>query len=169
MHAHHYILWASCCGAFRSSELVVVWTKAREQRYIGAASKRLILAMPLLPLPPPEPFPINRILYDAAARFPAWQYMLFVPTYTSIFSISAFLSLSVSLPFCLCVSLPVSVSLCLSLCLSACLSLCLSACLCVSLPVSVSLCLSLCLSACLCLYLCLSFSICLPVSVNSSS
>ena len=61
------------CGAFRSSELVVVWNTAREQHYIGAASKRLILAMSLLSLPPPEPFPIYSSLYDAAAHFPAWE------------------------------------------------------------------------------------------------
>eukprot|EP00117_Sycon_ciliatum_P002187 scpid98075/ scgid7526/ len=73
MHAHHYILLASYCGAFRSSELVVVWNTAREQHYIGAASKCLILAMSLLPLPPPEPFPIYSSLYDAAAHFPAWE------------------------------------------------------------------------------------------------
>eukprot|EP00117_Sycon_ciliatum_P027879 scpid97370/ scgid22544/ len=73
MHAHHDILLASYCGAFRSSELVVVWNTAREQHYIGAASKCLILAMSLLPLPPPEPFPIYSSLYDAAARFPVWE------------------------------------------------------------------------------------------------
>eukprot|EP00117_Sycon_ciliatum_P012446 scpid95174/ scgid13511/ len=73
MHAHHYILLASYCGAFRSSELVVVWNTAREQHYIGAASKRLILAMSLLPLLPPERLQVYSSVYDAVVRFPTWE------------------------------------------------------------------------------------------------